>query len=475
MNVSTKLDFAQEVRAERLSLLWKVTIVASLFLVWGTLILTSLSAVSPTSFFVPVVIIIAGCLICRWLLVSNHYVQAVWAYVLGLMLGLGWVLYIPGADVNDPGRILAAFAFPLIIMIVGFLLPIRATFQTLLLSVLISLVAPTLGRPFSLDRLQLFSVALMVLAAGLAAQMSGALYGIAEWALESYRKERETKDQLFDSQQEVQRSYLRQKALTEQLQETNAELETARASAIEAKNFRGQFLANMSHELRTPLNAIIGFSETMLTYPMMYENVALPSAYRNDLGQIYTSGKHLLQLINDILDLSKVDAGKLDLEIEEVDLEPIFKGVLATGTGLVGDKPIKLKRSTEAGLPHVRGDSLRIRQVILNLLSNAAKFTDEGSITVGARDENHGEIVIWVKDTGIGIPPQDMDKIFEEFRQGTSGRRKGRAGSGLGLAISRQLLNLMDGRIWAESTPGKGSTFFFTLPVYVPEAVEQQG
>ena len=101
--------------------------------------------------------------------------------------------------------------------------------------------------------------------------------------------------------------------------------------------------------------------------------------------------------------------------------------------------------------------------------------TDEGSISVGARDDGNGEVMLWVKDTGIGIPPQDMDKIFEEFRQGTSGRRKGRAGSGLGLAISRQLLNLMGGRIWVESTLGKGSTFYFTLPVYVTETVEQQG
>jgi signal transduction histidine kinase len=475
MNVPTKLDFSQEVRAERLSVLWKVTIVGSLFLVWGTLVLTSVNAVSPINFFVPVAIIIAGCLACNWLLVAGRYNQAVWCYVVGIMLGLGWLLRIPTSEVGDSLRAIGAFGFPLLIIVVGFLLPARATVLALILSVLIALIAPSIGRSFSIDRFQIFSVALMVLAAGLAAQLSGALYGIAEWALESYRKERETKEQLFDSQQEVQRSYLRQKALAEQLQETNIELEAARASAIEAKNFRGQFLANMSHELRTPLNAIIGFSETMLNFPMMYENVSLPSAYRNDLNQIYTSGKHLLQLINDILDLSKVDAGKLDLEIEEVDLEPIFKGVLATGTGLVGDKPIKLKRSTPAGLPHVRGDSLRIRQVILNLLSNASKFTDEGSITVGARDDNNGEIVIWVKDTGIGIPPQDMDKIFEEFRQGTSGRRKGRAGSGLGLAISRQLLNLMGGRIWADSVPGKGSTFSFTLPVYMPEAVEEQG
>jgi len=195
----------------------------------------------------------------------------------------------------------------------------------------------------------------------------------------------------------------------------------------------------------------------------------LPPAYKQDLDQINTSGKHLLALINDILDLSKVDAGKLDLEIETVDVDELFKGVMATAAGLKGNKPIKIRRDTPEGLPAVRGDTLRLRQILLNLLSNSAKFTDEGTITIGARPQEDNSMLFWINDTGIGIAPQDMDKIFEEFRQGTSGRRKGRAGSGLGLAISRQLLNLMGGKIWAESTLGKGSTFYFTLPLYQSE------
>ncbi len=475
INVPTQLDFAREVRAERLSLLWKVTIVGSLFLVWGMLILTSFS-VSPLGFFVPVALIISGCVLCRWLLASNRYEAAVWSYTIGLILGLAMLMY-HGTVGGDSSQETVAFLLPLVIIIVGFLLPVRATLIALVAAVAVTLIVPQIGRAaLGIDRIQVFAIMMMGLAAGIAAQMSGALYGIAEWALESYRKERETKDQLFDSQQEVQRSYLRQKALADQLQTTNNELEAARIAALEAKNFRGQFLANMSHELRTPLNAIIGFSETMLNFPMMYDNQTLPPIYRNDLNQIYTSGKHLLQLINDILDLSKVDAGKLDLEIERVELEPIFQGAMATGEGLIGEKSIRLRLDVPEKLPYVKGDSLRIRQVLLNLLSNAAKFTDEGAINVGASCNSNGEVVIWIKDSGIGIPPQDMDNIFEEFRQGSSGRRKGRAGSGLGLAISRQLLNLMGGRIWAESVPGQGSTFYFTLPVYTAEpAVEQQG
>jgi signal transduction histidine kinase len=471
--LSKRLDFAQEVRSDRLAGLWKLTLLGAAGVLWLTLLFTVAGRGLWAEVIAPVGIVIAGCLATRLLLRRKRYESAVWVYIGGL-IGAVAVLLVgnPYGDAVMTGRAVFMFAYPLMIVLIGLLLPVRATMLTLVICAALTLVLPMLNRPsLEVSLPQLFAILLMCLAAGIAAQMSGELYGIAEWALESYRKEREIKNQLFDSQQEVQRSYMRQKALTDQLQSINTELEEARAAALEAKNFRGQFLANMSHELRTPLNAIIGFSETMLNFPMMYEGQALPTAYKGDMTQIYTSGKHLLQLINDILDLSKVDAGKLDLEIERVELDAIFKNVLATATGLVGDKPIKLKRSTPATLPPVRGDSLRLRQVILNLMSNAAKFTDSGSITLGARDDGQGEVTIWVADTGIGIAPQDMGTIFEEFRQGASGRRKGRAGSGLGLAISKQLLRLMSGRIWVESKLGQGSIFYFTVPVWVEEPV----
>jgi signal transduction histidine kinase len=292
--------------------------------------------------------------------------------------------------------------------------------------------------------------------------------------LRSYQKERQLKDQLFDTQQEIQRSYMRQKALSDELQQANVALEAARAAEAEAKNFRGQFLANMSHELRTPLNAIIGFSETMLKYPMMYQNVPLPEPYRNDIQLIYNSGKTLLQLINDILDLAKIDAGRLDVIIENVALEPIFNTVRATAASLLGSKPITLQFDLPAeGLPEVQGDPLRIQQVLLNLTSNAVKFTQQGSITFGVRPQANGEALFWVQDTGIGIAPEDRETIFEEFKQGASGRRQGNTGSGLGLTITRHLLRLMQGRIWVESEVGKGSTFYFTLPMAQPEAQAQ--
>src|SRR5258708_21550108 len=273
MTVPNNLAFAKEARAAPFPLLWKTTLVFVLFLVGGALILFSLNATNPADLFLPIVLVAAGCIGCRELLRRDRYVEAVWSYIITLMIAVAIMSHT--TEVEDPaqaGRLMILFVLPLGILLVGFLLPARSTVLALGLAIILTLIVPTLGQPFVVTRTQILAIILMLIAVGIAAQMSGALYGIAEWALESYRKERETKEQLFDSQQEIQRSFMRQKALAEQLQETNVELEAARAAAIQAKNFRGQFLANMSHELRTPLNAMIGFSETMLNFPMMYEN-----------------------------------------------------------------------------------------------------------------------------------------------------------------------------------------------------------
>lgn len=469
------LEITTQLRAERLDILWKVTLIIAVLIVLFafSLGLSMLRTQAMLQLVVAGVVVMIGCLGAQRFLIRKRYEAAVWSYALSLLVAISFFMFSPGARGPEDGRLLA-FAYPVLILTVGLLLPVQSVIIALVLSIAATLVVPSIGMYFTVTVGQVVAIVLMVIAAGIASQTSGEVYGIAQWALESYTKERALKDKLFDSQEELNRSYIRQKVLADDLQKTNVELEAARAAALEAKNFRGQFLANMSHELRTPLNAVIGFSETMLNFPMMYDDQELPPAYKTDLTQIYNSGKHLLQLINDILDLSKVDAGRLEMEIEAVDLDPIFKGVLSTAIGLVGDKPIKIRRDAPEGLPQVRGDSLRIRQVILNLLSNAAKFTDRGMITVGAAAQEDGNVRIWVQDTGIGIPSEDMASIFEEFRQGASGRRKGRAGSGLGLAISRQLLNLMGGQIWVESRLNEGSIFYFTLPIFAADVAPAQ-
>ncbi len=469
--------FADQVRAERLALLWKLTAGIVFLIFWALLVIsTSAGLARVGDILIAGIIILAGCFLTSAFLNRNRYVWAVWAYAGGLYLAIGVLLYAESVGAaRDTQSSFAALALPCVVLAVTLLLPLREALIGLAIGIAIAVIAPNLGQPaIVINSIQMASILLMLFTVGVAAQFASEMYSITEWSLRSYQKERQLKDQLFDTQQEIQRSYMRQKSLSDELQNANVALEASRAAEAEAKNFRGQFLANMSHELRTPLNAIIGFSETMLKYPMMYQNVALPEAYRHDVQLIYNSGKTLLQLINDILDLAKIDAGRLDVLIENVPLEPIFNTVKATATSLIGSKPVSVVLELPSeGLPEVLGDPLRIQQVMLNLTSNAVKFTQQGTITFGGRREANGEVCLWVRDTGIGIAEQDQETIFEEFKQGESGRRQGSAGSGLGLAITRHLLRLMNGHIWLESEPGKGSTFYFTLPIAQPETQAQ--
>jgi len=234
----------------------------------------------------------------------------------------------------------------------------------------------------------------------------------------------------------------------------------------EVDRMKSMFLANMSHELRTPLNSIIGFSRVIL------KGIDGPTSelQEQDLNAIYNSGQHLLGLINDILDLSKIEAGKMELTFDEVNVTEVINGVMSTVVGLVRDKQIRLIKNIPEALPTARADAIRVRQVLLNLLSNAAKFTLEGSITVDASVDlgpaGHPEILISVTDTGQGIDPKDQARLFQAFSQVDDSLTRKTGGSGLGLSISQQLVQMHGGRIGVHSVPGKGSTFYFTLPVF---------
>jgi PAS domain S-box-containing protein len=239
----------------------------------------------------------------------------------------------------------------------------------------------------------------------------------------------------------------------------------------ETDRIKSQFLANMSHELRTPLNSIIGFSRVIL------KGIDGPinEPQQQDLSAIYNSGQHLLGLINDILDLSKIDAGKMELAFDEVNMGDTIHSVMSTAVGLVKDKQIRLQEQIEANLPAVRADSMRLRQVLLNLISNAAKFTDEGTIVVSANLHTNSlgkqEVMVSVIDSGAGISPEDQEKLFKPFSQVDSSPTRKTGGTGLGLSISHRLVELHGGRIGVHSSVGKGSTFYFTVPVYMTQPV----
>jgi signal transduction histidine kinase/ActR/RegA family two-component response regulator len=236
--------------------------------------------------------------------------------------------------------------------------------------------------------------------------------------------------------------------------------ETAEALR-ESDRFKTQFLANMSHELRTPLNSIIGFSRVMLKGI----DGPLTEDQADDLSSIHNSGHHLLALINSILDMSKIEAGKIELTFEEVHLHDILNAVISTTRALVKDRPIELRTELPQELPSVWADAQRVRQVLLNLMSNASKFTEKGSIGLRAA-VGEEYVTLSVTDTGIGIDPEAQNRLFIPFQQvdGSTTRRAG--GTGLGLAISRSFVEMHGGEIWVDSEPGKGSMFAFTLPIY---------
>jgi signal transduction histidine kinase len=248
-------------------------------------------------------------------------------------------------------------------------------------------------------------------------------------------------------------------ALAADVNRMSDELQRAYQELELASKHKSDFLATMSHELRTPLNAIIGFSE-ILQEQMFGELNERQIAYVND---VLEAGRHLLSLINDVLDLAKIEAGKMELELSQVALPELLRSAVSMHSERAGRGGVALALHTEPDEITVTADERRVRQVVFNLLSNAVKFTPaDGRIDVSARLEN-GTVEIAVADTGPGIAAEDLESIFEEFEQTTDGKKA--EGTGLGLPLSRKLVELHGGRLWAESQPGHGSTFHFTLPV----------
>ena len=289
------------------------------------------------------------------------------------------------------------------------------------------------------------------------------LYTALHWAWSSFVQAQEKIEQLRDSRGELGRLSKSLQEACIRLEQLNAELDRARRAAEEARRQKADFATAVSHELRTPLNLVIGFSEMMITNPESSYGERLPETYREDVEAIYRSASHISHLVDDILDLSQIEAHRMGLHKERVSLVRIVDEAVATIGSLFRDKGLFLRVSLPPDLPLVYVDPTRVRQVLLNLLSNAARFTDDGGVTVTARP-NEREVVVSVADTGVGVSEEDLPLVFQEFRQ-LGGFRRHKGGSGLGLAVSKRFIELHGGNMWVETEQDQGTTFHFTVPV----------
>jgi signal transduction histidine kinase len=307
----------------------------------------------------------------------------------------------------------------------------------------------------------------------------GALAGLnlltsARWALDAYAKSGRREEQLRATKAELERALRDRERLADALRHSNAELTVAREQAESAYRLKAFLMASLSHELRTPLNIIIGFSNAILVYPHGYGDVPLPEPYREDIDAIRRNSTHLLGLINDILDLARVEAGQLDLRRGPLQIAPLLIEAIEAAQGLPHAPQLQFVSEVASDLPAIDADEARVRQIVLNLLANAVKFTPCGSITLGARAIDEG-VLVWVRDTGVGIALDDRARIFEPFQQASEPHDRAQGGTGLGLTICRWLIELHGGRMWLESEVGLGSTFLFTLPLHASPCPIRRG
>ena len=278
----------------------------------------------------------------------------------------------------------------------------------------------------------------------------------------AYVRARDLLEQLRDERMKLARTLKSLEDAYVRIEKMNYALIEAHRVAEEARRFKAEFVANVSHELRTPLNLIIGFTEMMTAAPESYGDVPLPAAYRGDMMATYRNARHLRALIDDVLDLSRIEAGSMPLNKESVNLDDVIREAAEMVRGLVEARGLFLELGLATELPSLQIDRTRIRQVLLNLLTNATRFTDTGKIRVNTRLEET-QVVVAVEDSGRGIEPARLAQAFEAFSQLENDQA--RQGSGLGLAVSKRFVELHGGTMQIESQVGHGTIVYFTLPI----------
>lgn len=299
-----------------------------------------------------------------------------------------------------------------------------------------------------------------------------ALLSIALRSVSNYRRAREELEQLREERVQFVQTQEDFAQANRDLARMAERLAAMTHVAEEARRTKEEFVARVSHELRTPLNMVIGFSEVIMNSPQQYGE-SIPPALLADVDTILRNSQHLSRLVDDILDLSQVEAGRMALTKEWASLAEIIDEAVSAVKGLFDTKGLYLRQQVEEDLPPVFCDSTRVRQVIINLLGNAARFTDKGGVEIRA-GLARGQVQVSVSDTGPGISPPDQLRVFQPFQQVDSVLRRHKGGTGLGLTISKQFVEMHGGKMWLESRVGQGTTFFFTLPVLSTQLVLEE-
>ncbi|HTX80283.1 MAG TPA: HAMP domain-containing sensor histidine kinase, partial [Longilinea sp.] len=416
---------------------------------------------TPSLFFISFVMIATAGM--AWLLLDNYYLlaQIIWFVGLGIAILLGYHFY------GAPDILFLLAFFPIMSEVMLGIIP-TAVVEGLIIFVAftwsINPLLPPLPLPYQLA-IVIVTMASATLGWGildnLISSIEAASYHYQD-ALRNLSEAREHRAEISVLLSEVNKANY-------QLDRLNRMLSFARAKADEAREERDRFALAVSHELRSPLNFIIGFSDLMVNSPETYGTPASwPSGLYDDVKEIYKSSTHLMSLINDILDMGKMDAQQMLIFKEKIDIEVIFEDVREMVHTSVENKGLKLIIDIEPDLPAVFADRTRIRQVLLNLVTNAMRFTKKGNITLSARRKTADFLQVEVRDTGTGIAPDDLPKVFAEFRQVGNVNWQRTEGSGLGLAIGRRFIQLHGGEMDVESELGKGSKFFFTIPFHQP-------
>jgi len=445
---------------------------------WGVvLIAVGISPLKPLHWVPPFALILSGVLSNRWH--ERCLAGATVSALLGASLAFASATY-------SSQSLLFLFGFAFVALVAGVV-------STPFVIVLIS--ACPLGYillvPGAWEQAQILRTALLLSSAG-ALGLSWMLWHYIYVALElSWKSRQHAIQEMRKARQRRAELHRALKALDEgydRLRRLNQELVETRREAEDARRLKAEFAANISHELRTPINLIVGFSEMMYSSPESYGGQFLPAAYLEDAHAIYRSSRHLQSLIDDILDLSQIDANKMALTREMTSIQYGTLEAVQIIREAVERKGLNLQVEIKEDIPPIYLDRTRIRQVLLNLISNAVRFTDHGYIRVSCTMHRQGEspcndgpirdtqtargialpdeayVCLSVSDSGIGIGQEDMDKVFEEFRQVDGSPRRKHGGTGLGLAVSKRFVELHGGWMWVESEPGTGSTFSFVLP-----------